>query len=129
MSLVSLDRDNFQSTLSDGGVVVVDCWASWCTPCKTFGPIFERVAGEHPEHTFGKLNAQSEKELVESLGVSHIPTLLLYRDGILLFRQPGNFSEEELRELVSKAASLDMDRLRAQIAARESGESDGGESS
>ena len=96
MATIDLNIKNFTSTIEKDGIVMVDCWASWCDACKPFAPIFESVAAKHSRHTFGKIDTQVEKDLVSKLGVDHIPTLLLYRDGILLFRQPGYFSEEQL---------------------------------
>jgi len=122
MASVDLNIDNFKSTVEKDGIVLVDCWASWCAACKPFAPIFERVAEKLSQHTFGKIDTQSEKDLVSKLGVDHIPTLLLYRDGILLFRQPGYFSEEELEDIVRQAESLDMNEVRSHIASEQNGQ-------
>jgi thioredoxin 1 len=119
MSLVTIDQDSFESLVEQPGIAVVDCWAAWCGPCKVFAPIFERVAGNHPEHTFAKLDSESEKDLVKSLGIEQIPALLIYRDGILLFRQPGSFSEEQLEDLVHQAETIDMEMVRRDQAAEE----------
>jgi len=112
-----LNSGNFDSIISRDGIVMVDCWASWCKACKPFTPVFERIAGRYAKHTFGKLDTQEEQELVSKLGVKHIPTLLLYRDGILLFQQPGYFEEDELDDIISQAEALDMDIVKAEIAA------------
>jgi thioredoxin 1 len=117
LAVIDLNLDNFESTVNSGGIVLVDCWATWCKACKPFTPIFERVAAKHSQHTFGKLDTQAEDKLVTKLGVQHIPTLLLYREGILLFQQPGYFEEEELDSIISQAEALDMDVVRAEIAA------------
>lgn len=121
MATVDLNSENFVSTAEKNGILLVDCWASWCDACKPFAPVFERVAAKHSQHTFGKIDTQLEKDLVSKLGIDHIPTLLLYRDGILVFRQPGYFSEEELDDVVRQAESLDMNEVRAHIATEEKG--------
>lgn len=119
MGLVELNRDNFEQTVSGPGIVMVDCWAAWCAACKDFGPVFERVAGKHPEHTFGKLDTESEKELVSDLKVEHIPTLVLFRDGIKLFQQPGYYEEDKLEDIVRQAESVDMDAVRSHLESEE----------
>jgi thioredoxin 1 len=118
MAIIDLNSSNFESTINSDGIVLVDCWADWCKACKPFTPIFERIAARHSRHTFGKLNTQTEDKLVSKLGVQHIPTLMLYREGILLFQQPGYFDEEELESILSQAEALDMDVVRADIAAQ-----------
>lgn len=122
MAVVDLTGENFKSTVEKDGIVLLDFWASWCDACKPFAPVFEKVAAKHPLHTFGKVDTQQEKDLVSKLGVDHIPTLLLYRDGILVFRQPGYFSEEQLDDIVRQAESLDMDEVRSHIASQQTGQ-------
>ena len=124
MAIVNLESDNFESTVSAEGITLIDCWASWCGACETFDPIYRQAAERHPEHTFGKLDTQAEKELIKELGIEHIPSLLIYRDGILLFRQPGYYSEEQLEDIVQQAESLDMNEVRAHIAAEQQEEGD-----
>ena len=115
MAVVDLNQGNFEQTVSGRGIVMVDCWADWCVACRDFEPVFERVAEKHPDHTFGKLDTENEKELVSELKIEHIPTLVLYRDGIKLFLQPGYFEEEKLDDIVSQAESVDMNEVRAHI--------------
>ncbi|UCG52299.1 MAG: thioredoxin family protein [Candidatus Latescibacterota bacterium] len=122
MATIDLNSENFRSTVEKDGIVMVDCWASWCDACKPFEPIFEAVAAKHSRHTFGKIDTQSEKDLVSKLGIDHIPTLLLYRDGVLVFRQPGYFSEEQLEDIVRQAESLDMNEVRSHIASKQTGQ-------
>ena len=122
MAVVTLNRDNFESTVTGNGIVLVDCRAAWCEACKTFEPVFDRVARLHSGHTFGKLDTEEEKEIVSDLGVEHIPTLLLFRDGILLFKQPGYLEEEKLEDVVRQAEALDMDEVRADMAAEQQGD-------
>jgi len=119
MAVIELNKGNFEQTVSGSGIVMVDCWASWCAACKDFGPVYERVADKHPEHTFGKLNTENEKELVSALEIEHIPTLLLYREGVMLFSQPGYFEEKKLEDIVDQAESVDMDAVRSHIQAEE----------
>jgi thioredoxin 1 len=117
MAIIPLHRENFEGSVSGGGIVMVDCWASWCAACKTFRPVYEKVAGKHPEITFGSLDTGAEKSLVSDLGIEHIPTLMLYRDGILLFQQPGYYDEEQMEDILEQAGSLDMDLVRSEIVA------------
>ena len=115
MSIVNLDNKNFESTVSGDNIVLVDCWAEWCGACKSFAPVFEKISSRHPEHTFAKLDTQSHKDLVAELGIENIPSLLLYREGIMLFKQPGYFSEEQMDDIVRQAESVDMNQVRMEI--------------
>ena len=117
MATVTLTKANYESTVSKDGIVIVDCWAEWCGACKNFSPVYEKTAAKYPQHTFGKLDTQAEKDLVDELGVEHIPTIALYRDGIMLFRQPGYYEEDKFDDIIRQAESLDMDEVREQIAA------------
>ena len=119
MPVVELNEENFERTVTSSGIVMVDCWASWCAACRDFGPVYERVAEKHPEHTFGKLDTEKEKGITSKLALEHIPTLVLYRDGILLFLQPGYFEEDKLEDVVRQAEALDMDEVRSHIEAEE----------
>jgi thioredoxin 1 len=119
MAAIHLNESNFQKTVSRTGLVLVDCWADWCGACQTFGPIFERVAGRHPQHSFAKLDTQAETGLREALELTHIPTLLVYRDGLLLLKHPGSPDEKTLESIVSQAQALDMQRVRAELDAEE----------
>ena len=114
-ALDELNEQNCRSILSRSGVVLVDCWASSCGACKVLGPIYEKVAERHPQHTFAKLDTLGEVELTSTLEIEHVPTLMLYRDGILLFKQPGNFDEARLEDVIAQAEALDMDMVRADI--------------
>jgi thioredoxin 1 len=120
VSIVTVDHNNYDEVVSQRGIVLVDCWAAWCGACATFAPAFERVAERHPSHAFAKLDTQAEKELVDKLGVESIPTLQLYRDGILLFHQAGTFDEERLEDIVAQAEVLDMEAVKAEIASHAS---------
>jgi thioredoxin 1 len=120
MEVVDLNSENFDEIVVEGGVVLIDCWAPWCQPCKDFTPVFEEAAERHPTHVFAKVNTHTESELTSKLNVKHVPTLVLFRDGILLYRQPGYAPGEALDEIVEKAAGLDMEAVRATL------EDDGG---
>ena len=115
MAITTLSEKNFNSITSQNGIVMVDCWAEWCGACKTFDPIYQKVAAKFSNHTFAKLDTITEKDLVSELGIEHIPTLLLYRDGILLFQQAGYYEEEKLEDILQQAEGLDMDEVRAHI--------------
>jgi thioredoxin 1 len=117
MKLEQVTKNTLKNLLSSPGIVIIDCWAEWCGGCKDFDPVFEKVAARHPNHTFARLDTQAEESLVEELGIKHIPSLLVFRDGIMLYKQPGNFKEDVLADIVSQAESLDMEQVRAEIAA------------
>jgi thioredoxin 1 len=117
MLVTTLTKDNFNSVTSQDGIVMVDCWAEWCGACKSFNPIYEKVAKKYSKHTFAKLDTVAEKQLISNLGIEHIPTLMLYRDGILLFQQPGYYEEEKLEDIIKQAKNINMDEVRAHIAA------------
>lgn len=116
MLILNLSEDNFDAVTAKEGIVMIDFWAEWCGACQSFNPIYEKVAKKYSQHTFTKLDTVAEKQLVSNLGVEHIPTLMLYRDGILLFQQPGYYEEEKLEDIIQQAESLDMDEVRAHIA-------------
>jgi thioredoxin 1 len=115
MAVRQLTGASFDDVVIADGIVLIDCWASWCQGCKQFGPVFEAAAERFPAHTFAQVDTQAEGELTEKLGVRHIPTLILFRDGILLLRQPGYVPAEGLDEIVEKAAALDMDHVRSEM--------------
>jgi len=117
MSTVELTAENFEPTVTQDGIVLVDLWAEWCGPCKMFGPIFEKSSEQHPDITFGKVDTEAQQALAGSLGIMSIPTLMMFRDGILLFNQAGALPESALEDLIRQARALDMDEVRAEIAA------------
>jgi thioredoxin 1 len=119
VNVIDLNEANFEQKITEGGIVLVECWAEWCKACQTFAPIYEKVAANFPDHTFGKIDSQEESDLIDKLGVELIPSLMLYREGILLFQQPGYYEEKQLRSIIHQAEALDMDLVRADIAAEE----------
>jgi thioredoxin 1 len=117
MATVELTADNFNSTVTGGGLVLVDFWAAWCGPCRMFGPVFEKVSEQHPDAVFGKVDTEAEPEVAAAFNIASIPTLMIIRDGIVLYAQPGALPQAALEELVTKAGELDMDEVRASVPA------------
>ncbi|MEJ2622826.1 MAG: thioredoxin [Candidatus Thiodiazotropha sp.] len=119
MAVVELTKDNFESTVTDNEFVIIDFWAPWCGPCRSFAPTYESVSEDHPNIVFGKVNTEDEQELAMHFQVRSIPTLMIFRENIIIFSQPGALPESAFRELLSKASELDMNEVRAQIEAEQ----------
>jgi thioredoxin 1 len=113
--LTVLTKENCRAVLSEDGIVFVQCWSPACGACVAEGSVYAAVAGKHPQHTFAKLDTQAERELSSQLEIVHVPTLLLYRDGILLFKQAGNFDEARLEDIIAQVEGLNMDDVRAEM--------------
>jgi len=116
MSTVSLALRSFRTTVDADGIVLVDFWAAWCGPCRQFGPVFERVSQKHPDIVFGKVDTEAEPELAGGLQITSIPTLMAFRDGVLVFAQPGALPEAALEQVITAVRGLDMDDVRRRIA-------------
>jgi thioredoxin 1 len=116
VATIALTQDNFKETLEREGVIVIDWWAEWCGPCRAFAPVFEAAAKKYPDVTFAKVDTDAQQELAGAFSISAIPTLMVFRDRVLLFNQAGALPPRVLDELIEKAKSLDMDEIRREIA-------------
>ena len=119
MATIDITGDQFEETVLAQGTVLVDFWASWCGPCRTFAPIFEEAAEAHPDIVFAKVDTEAEQALSGGLGIMSIPTLMIFRDGIQVFSQPGALPAPVLEDLIEQVEALDMDAIRAEIAGAE----------
>ena len=122
MATIDITEDTFQETISADGITLVDAWAEWCGPCKRFGPVFEKASEEHPDATFAKLDTEANQDLAVKLQIQSIPTLMVFRDGILVFRQAGTMPPAALEDLISQVKDLNMDEVRAQVEEQKGGE-------
>ncbi|NLZ11814.1 MAG: thioredoxin [Alcaligenaceae bacterium] len=126
MSTIELTKDTFQAAVLDSKPLIVDFWAPWCGPCRSFSPIFEKVAAGHDDITFAKVNTEEQEELAGALGIRSIPTLMVFREQVLLFNQAGALSASQLEELVGQVKTIDMAQVHADIAAQQQKEQDQG---
>lgn len=118
MATRALTKDTFASTVQSDGIVLVDLWAAWCGPCRMFSPIFEQASQDNPDVVFAKVDTEAERELAGALQITSIPTLMVFRDGILVFSQPGALPAAALADLLRQVRELDMEQVRAQVAAQ-----------
>ncbi|MFJ4808979.1 thioredoxin [Streptomyces longwoodensis] len=115
-STVELTKENFDQTVTDNEFVLIDFWAAWCGPCRQFAPVYEKAAEDNPDLVFGKVDTEAQPELAAAFGIQSIPTLMIVRDQVAIFAQPGALPEAALTDVIGQARKLDMDEVRKQIA-------------
>ena len=115
MATINLTKENFEQTIADNDIVLVDFWAEWCGPCRTFGPTYEKVSENYPNAVFAKVDTEAEQELAGQFNIRSIPTLMVFRDQIGIFSQPGALPESSLTDLVDQTLALDMEAVKAEV--------------
>ncbi|HUK05478.1 MAG TPA: thioredoxin [Burkholderiales bacterium] len=118
MATVELNKENFEQTVDSNPIVIVDFWAPWCGPCRGFAPVFEKASEAHPDVVFGKINSDEQQELAAAFNIRSIPTLMVFREKVLLFQQAGALPGQALEQVLSQARALDMAKVHQEIAAQ-----------
>jgi len=118
MATVDITKESFEKTITENDIVLIDFWASWCGPCKQFAPVFESLSETHPEAVFAKINTEEQQELAGHFQIRSIPTLMIFREQIIVFSQPGAIPPAALEDVLGKVVALDMDDVRRQVAAQ-----------
>ncbi len=119
MAIVELTAENFNDVAEKNPILIIDFWAPWCGPCRQFAPIYEEVAGEYPDIAFGKVNTEEQQDIAGYFNIQSIPTVMIIREGVIVFSQPGMLPKEGLKDVIEQVKALDMDEVRAEIAKEE----------
>ncbi len=125
MAAIEITSENFESIIDNNPIVFLDFWATWCGPCKSFGPVFEAAAEAHPDIVFGKIDTDAQQELASVFGIRSVPTLAVIRERVMVFRESGALPASALEQIVDGARKLDMEQVRAEIAAQQAGKQEG----
>jgi thioredoxin 1 len=124
VSSIAITKENFEDVINKNPMIIIDFWAPWCGPCKNFGPVFEAISDKYPDIVFAKVNTEEQQEIGSMFQIRSIPTLMIFRDQIIIFAQPGALPGPALEEIIGKARELDMDKVRQEIAAQQSQSAD-----
>jgi thioredoxin 1 len=119
---IELDTNNFRDTVDNNDIIIIDFWAPWCGPCKSFAPVFEKVAGENTDITFAKVNTEEQQELAAMFNIRSIPTLMVFREKVIVYAEAGALPEQSLNQLVEGVKSLDMAEVHQQVTAQQEGQ-------